>query len=180
MDEQKPPTGDDVGGDKIDVGNVENAKGIAVGSDINQVTNEGSRTAIQIYNQPSASQRKRRAAKRTSSGMSATVEEKIRDKLNEHDVKLAKLEIADDTVRQNMSDYVRDLRQDIVDIKAELKPLRNQGILAQPAATDKEATEKVKEQNKLVLRLLTIIAISFGAGVLLFVGFVIWLTLSRV
>lgn len=164
-------------GDQIE-GEVKDSSGVAIGSEIEQVTNRPqASTAVTIYNTPPPRPRRER---RSSSGMAATVEEKIRDKLNEHDVKLARLELVDETVKTSLADYVRELRQDVVEIKAELRPLKNQGILAQPPPmADKEAMDRAKEQNKLVLRLLTIIAISFGVGVILFVIFFVWLTLTR-
>lgn len=135
---------------------------------------------VNVYTTPEKRPPGQRSRK-SSGSMAATVEEKIRDRLNEHDVKLVRLEIGDETIKANLTDYVRELRQDIVDMKAELNPLRGQGILAHPSPmADKEVVERTKQQNKLVVRLLTIITIAFGVGVLLFIGFLVWLALTRV
>lgn len=113
--------------------------------------------------------------------MAATVDERVLYKLNEHDVKLAKLEMYREADQQTMLEYKRSLRADVEEIKLELKPLFGQGLLANPQPNaNKEEKVKAQDQNRLVIRLLTIIAISFGLGVLLFFGFLAWLALSRV
>lgn len=106
--------------------------------------------------------------------------ERVTWKLNEHDVKLAKLELYRDADRQTVLEYKQDLQKDVEELRAELKPLKNQGLLAQPhPEADKEETERIKRQNNLTIRLLTIIAISFGGGLLVFVVFLVWLALGR-
>jgi hypothetical protein len=100
--------------------------------------------------------------------------------LNEHDAKLTRLEIYREADQQTMLEYKRDLRNDVDEIKRELKPLFGQGILAQPRASDdQQEKERVSQQNRFVVRLLVIMAILFGVGVLSFFGLVLWLALNR-
>lgn len=134
---------------------------------------------VNVYATPEKPQRRRKTA-RKSSPVAATIDERVIYRLNEHDVKLAKLEMFREADLQTMLEYKRDLRQDVEEIKKEIKPLFGMNILAQQPGADKDEKERVKEQNRLVVRLLTVIAISFGIGVVLFIGFIVWLALSRV
>jgi hypothetical protein len=80
--------------------------------------------------------------------MAESVMERVTWKLNEHDVKLAKLELYRDADRQTVLEYKQDLQKDVEELRAELKPLKNQGLLAQPhPEADKEETERIKRNN---------------------------------
>lgn len=153
-------------GDEIS-GNVEgDADTTAIGKNIKQEKNVGGQSTSNVYVYPAPPEKPRSKRRvRTSSGMAATVEEKIRDKLNEHDVKLSRLQDADATIKENLTDYVRILREDIVEVKKELRPLFGLGVQPQAQQADKAAATA---QNNLVSRLLTIIAYSAGGGVILF------------
>lgn len=169
-----------MGGDEIKGEIGDSAEQAAIGSNIKQDTTVGGSSIVHVYTTPDKPQRARKPARKRSS-VAATVDERVMYRLNEHDVKLAKLEMFREADLQTMLEYKRDLRQDVEDIKKEIKPLFGMNILAQQQpGTDTEAHERVREQNRLVVRLLTIIAISFGMGAVLFVGFLVWLALTRV
>lgn len=167
------------GGDRVEGTVGDESRQAAVGKDISQDTTTAQGNIVNVYTTPEKSRRRR---SRKPSGMAAaTVDERVISKLNEHDVKLAKLEMYREADQQTMLEYKRDLRQDVEEIKRELKPLFGQGILAQAQPTaDKEEKEKVNQQNRFIVRLLVIMAILFGVGVLSFFGLVLWLALNRV
>lgn len=167
-------TGDEIHGE---IG--ENAEQAAIGSNIKQDTTVGGSSIVHVYAEREKPRQRRKPTKRSS--VVATVDERVMYRLNEHDVKLAKLEMFREADQATILEYKRDLRQDVEDIKKELKPLFGMNILAQqnPGA-DKDSADRVKEQNRLVVRLLTVIAISFGLSVVLFIGLLVWLTLTQV
>lgn len=139
-----------------------------------------SSSIVNVYTTP-GQPRQPAKRKRKPVSMAATVDERVLYKLNEHDVKLAKLEMYREADQQTMLEYKRSLQEDIVEIKQELKPLFGQGLLASPQPNaNKEEKAKAQDQNRLVIRLLTIIAISFGIAVLLGLFFLAWLALNRV
>lgn len=167
-------------GDRIE-GNVEgDADTTAIGKDIkiDKTIGGQSSSIVNVYATPPKQPAKR---KRKPGSMAATVDERVLYKLNEHDVKLAKLEMYREADQQTMLEYKRSLQEDIVEIKQELKPLFGQGLLANPQPNaNKEEKVKAQDQNRLVIRLLTIIAISFAGVVLLGLVFLAWLALNRV
>lgn len=169
---------ENTGGDRIEGGIGNDAEQAAIGSNISQDKSQATGNVVNVYTTPE----KRRTARRSrkpSDSMAATVDERVISKLNEHDVKLAKLEMYREADQQTMLEYKRDLRQDVEEIKRELKPLFGQGILAHPQATaGKDEIDRARKQNEAVLRLLTIMAIAFVAGaVVIGIGF-LWLAFS--
>ena len=116
----------------------------------------------------------RRGKTRKTSGMSAgTVDELIRTKLNEHDVKLATLEVQLPATKEMLLEYIRDLREDVAELKTYYKPISALAAVPLPDNED-------KVRSRLIIRILMAIAIFLGAIVLMFLVYVVVIIIGRI
>lgn len=122
---------------------------------------------VNVYEKPG---RERTPRRRRQTDSMATIEEKLRDKLNQHDVKLERLDISVATDRKTFTDYIEDLRSDVRELKSDLKPLIGMNILA---TSSHRTSEEERAHAAGFRQLLTVIAIAL---VIIAVGLVILVT----
>lgn len=94
----------------------------------------------------------------------ATIEEKLRDKLNQHDVKLERLDIVMSSSERSLKEYIDDLRNDVAEIKVDLKPLIGMNILAANSskATDEDRRLATEFRQWFVVVAIALVIIAIG------------------
>lgn len=133
----------DTGGGTAIRGNVDTGNGAFTGRDAVQVN---------VYQPTQPPKRSRRRERE----IMPTVEQQLRNKLNEHDIKLEKLLVLQQVDQRTFTDYINSLREDVNEIKSDLKPLIGLGVLA----NNRPQSEINAQQAAFVRLVLAVIAVA--------------------
>ena len=109
--------------------------------------------------------------------MVATIDQTVYQRLNEHDAKLARLEAFRDADKATRDDFYASLREDVSELKGDLKPIIGLGILSQPQATE-ALKEQAKKQTDAFVSLLRAIGIAVIVFVII-IGFAVLVLIFR-
>lgn len=138
---------------------------------------------VNVYsNEKDKAQRKRprrRAVQYEDEEDMITIEQKIREHLNRHDLKLERLDILIpaevsrmqfqlDAEKRTVKDYIDDLREDVEELKKDLKPLIGLNILSlYSPKTEEEKVQLGTVRTVLAVIAIALVAIAVGIPILI-------------